>query len=112
MYYYKALIHLERSQYAEARASLRRGLDQIRQGSSPEYKPLILRELGHIETDPELAQAYYHESRVAAEKRARYFDRLLCIQQQKIGRFLCLSTLNQNQSHIDPLQRGYFSCLF
>ena len=80
VYYYEALVHVGWRRQQKARDLLRLGLTAVRQGNNPDYLPLLLLELSHLEPDKELGRAYLYEGREAAKKRARYFDRKLCLQ--------------------------------
>ena len=66
---------------AEARAFFQKGLDSVENGGRSDYLPLILLELGLMETSENRQVELLQACLQTAEKRARYLDRLACFRQ-------------------------------
>jgi tetratricopeptide (TPR) repeat protein len=78
--YYMGLICLQDENVAQARLHFTRAVESAEKRGCPDYLPLAFLGLARLETEPEQMASYLRKCMVTAEKRARYGDRLYCLE--------------------------------
>ena len=78
--YYQAIYKLGVPEVDGARRLLEEGQTAVQEGGNPDYLPLILLDLAHLAPHVVEEHRYLTRCAHAAEKRARYLDRLHCLQ--------------------------------
>ena len=78
--YYQAMYQLGVPEVEEARRLLQEGQAAVVEGGNPDYLPLILLELAHLAPNAIEEHRYLSQCASAAHKRARYLDKLHCLQ--------------------------------
>jgi len=81
VYYHQALIQLKNRRPQDAEKSLLASQESIEKGGNPDYLPLVLLQLSHLENDSTQANHYKQACVEATQARSRYFDQLLCLNQ-------------------------------
>jgi tetratricopeptide (TPR) repeat protein len=76
--YLRALLELSRENRDETIAYLLKALKTIDDGGCPDYQPLILLKLAQLEENREQRTVYLEQCVRAAQRRARYSDRIHC----------------------------------
>ncbi len=76
--YFAGLAHQQQGEVEAARRQFQEGCQRVEAQGCPDYLPLLLLELGRLETEAAQRRLYLEQCLQAADRRARYGDRAYC----------------------------------